>query len=53
MRCPADHMLMSRRSRLFTLEHVNIRMKELFYFAASNEHLLLFIAKNIRNITKL
>ena len=32
MRCPADHMLISRRSFLFTLEHVNIRMKELFCF---------------------
>ena len=32
MRCPADHMLISRRSFLFTLEHVNIRLKELFYF---------------------
>ena len=32
MRCLADHMLISRRSFLFTLEHVNIRMKELFCF---------------------
>ena len=32
MRCPADHMLIRRRSFLFTLEHVNIRMKELFCF---------------------
>ena len=32
MRCPADHMLISRRSFMFTLEHVNIRMNELFCF---------------------
>ena len=32
MRCPADHMLISRRSLVFTLEHVNIRIKELFCF---------------------
>ena len=32
MRCPADHILISRRSFLFTLEHVNIPMKELFCF---------------------
>ena len=36
MRCPADHMLISRRSFLFTLEHVNIRMKELFCFERSS-----------------
>ena len=32
MGCPADHMLISRRSLVFTLEHVNIRIKELFCF---------------------
>ena len=32
MRCPADHMLIRRRSFLFTLEHVNIRIQELFCF---------------------
>ena len=36
MRCPADHMLISRRSFLFTLEHVNIRMKELFSFECAS-----------------
>ena len=30
MRCPADHI--SRLSLLFTVEHVNIRIKELFCF---------------------
>ena len=50
MRCPDDHMLKSRRSFLFTFEHVNIRIKELLYF----EHASSFvIAKNIRKITKL
>ena len=38
-----DNMLMSL-SFLFTLEHVHIRMKELF--SASFVHLVLFIAKN-------
>ena len=32
MRCSADHMLIRRRSFLFTLEHVNIRIKEMFCF---------------------
>ena len=32
MRYTADHMLKSRRSFLFTLEQVDIRMKELFCF---------------------
>ena len=36
MRCPADHMLISRRSFLFTFEHVNIRMKELFFFEGAS-----------------
>ena len=49
MRCSADQMLIRHRSFLFTLEHVNIRIKEMF---ASNVHLLLFIAKNGRKITK-
>ena len=30
MRCLADHMLISHPSFPFTLEHINIRMKELF-----------------------
>ena len=38
-----DNMLTSL-SFLFTLEHVHIRMKELF--SASFVHLVLFIAKN-------
>ena len=50
MRCPADHMLISRRSSLFTLEHVNIPMKELFCFerASSFAH-----SKKYKKITKL
>ena len=41
-----DNMLTSL-SFLFTLEHVHIRMKELF--SASFVHLVLFIAKNGKN----
>ena len=50
MRRPADHMLISRRSFLFTLEQINILMKER---SASNVHLLCSQQKNIRKITKL
>ena len=49
MRCPVDRMLISRRSFLFTLEHVNIRMKELFCFERASS----FVHINKRKITKL
>ena len=45
-----DNMLIVCLSFLFTLEHVHIRMNELL--SASSMHLLSFIAKNARKITK-
>ena len=45
-----DKILIVCTSFLFTLENVHIRMKELF--SASSVHLLLFIAKKGRKITK-
>ena len=36
MRCSADHMLIRHRSFLFTLEHVNIRIKEMFCFEGAS-----------------
>ena len=53
MRCLADHTLISRRSFLFTLEHVNIQMKELFYLerASSFVHSKKY-KKNYTNINE-
>ena len=53
MRCPADHMLISRRSFLFTFEHVNIPMKELFSFKRASSFVYSQkYKKNYKNINE-